>query len=158
MITIAPADDLTIVRALIIEYANSLGVDLSFQDLDHELSTLESFYELILLARDDERVAGCVALRRIDAELCEMKRLYVRPPFRGHNLGRELAERIIDAARKSGYQRMRLDTLPTMTAAIPLYRALGFVEIEPYRFNPIAGTRFMELTLFTRSRGDAESA
>lgn len=150
MITIAPADDLTIVRELITEYASSLGVDLSFQDLDHELSTLASFYELILLARDDDRVAACVALRRIDAETCEMKRLYVRPAFRGMNLGRDLAERIIDAARQRGYKWMRLDTLPTMTAAIPLYRALGFVEIEPYRFNPIAGTRFMELSLFRR--------
>lgn len=147
MITIAPADDLTIIRELITEYANSLGVDLSFQDLDHELSTLATFYELTLLARDDDRAAGCVALRRIDAEICEMKRLYVRPAFRGMNLGRELATHIIDAARERGYKRMRLDTLPTMTAAIPLYGALGFVEIEPYRFNPIAGTRFLELDL-----------
>ena len=147
MITIAPADDHTIVRELITEYTNALGVDLSFQDLHHELSTLATFYELILLARDDDRIAGCVALRRIDAEICEMKRLYVRPTFRGMNLGRQLAEHIIHAARERGYKRMRLDTLPTMTAAIPLYRALGFVEIEPYRFNPIAGTRFMELEL-----------
>ena len=156
MITIAPADDLTIVRELITEYANSLGVDLSFQDLDYELSTLNTFYELILLARDEDRVVGCVALRRIDDEICEMKRLYVRPAFRGLNLGRELATRIIDAARHRAYKRMRLDTLPTMTAAIPLYRALGFVEIEPYRFNPVAGTRFMELNLFTPRRGGAE--
>jgi ribosomal protein S18 acetylase RimI-like enzyme len=147
VITIAPADDLTIVRELITEYANSLGVDLSFQDLDHELATLSTFYELILLARDDDRVAGCVALRRIDVEICEMKRLYVRPAFRGINLGRELAKRVIDAARSRGYNRMRLDTLPTMSAAIPLYQSLGFVEIEPYRFNPVTGTRFLELKL-----------
>ncbi|MBV8543937.1 MAG: GNAT family N-acetyltransferase [Acidobacteria bacterium] len=158
MITIAPADHLTIVRELITEYANALGVDLSFQDLDHELSALDTFYELILLARDDDHVAGCVALRRIDDEICEMKRLYVRPAFRGMNLGRELAMRIIDAARNRGYKQMRLDTLPTMSAAIPLYQSLGFVEIEPYRFNPIPGTRFMELDLFTRRRGDAEGA
>ena len=149
MITIAPADDLSIVRELITEYANSLGVDLSFQDLDHELATLGEFYQLILVARDDDRVAGCVALRRIDDTICEMKRLYVRPAFRGHDLGRKLAERIIEEARQRGYQRMRLDTLPTMTAAIPLYRSLGFVEIEPYRFNPVEGTRFMELGLAT---------
>jgi ribosomal protein S18 acetylase RimI-like enzyme len=147
VITIAPADDLIIVRELITEYAQSLGVDLSFQDLDHELATLDSFYELILLARARDRAAGCVALRRIDQETCEMKRLYVRPEFRGMTLGRELAQHIIDAARDRGYKRMRLDTLPTMTAAIPLYRALGFVEIEAYRFNPVAGTRFMELDL-----------
>jgi ribosomal protein S18 acetylase RimI-like enzyme len=147
VITIAPADDLTIVRALITEYATSLGVDLSFQNLDHELATLEAFYEQILVVRDETRAAGCVALRRIDDEICEMKRLYVRPELRGHDLGRRLAERIIEEARQCGYQRMRLDTLPAMTAAIPLYRSLGFVEIAPYRFNPVEGTRFMELAL-----------
>ena len=147
MITIAPADDIDIVRELINEYASSLGVDLSFQDLDHELATLEVFYELILVTRDDDRVAGCVALRRIDDSICEMKRLYVRPTFRGQDLGRTLANRIIDEARGRGFKRMRLDTLPTMMAAIPLYESLGFVEIAPYRFNPVEGTRFMELAL-----------
>jgi len=147
VITIAPADDLTIVRGLITEYAASLGVDLSFQHLDHELATLETFYEQILVAREDQNAAGCVALRRIDAEICEMKRLYVRPEFRGHDLGRRLAEHSIEEARQRGYTRMRLDTLPTMTAAIPLYQSLGFVEIEPYRFNPVQGTRFLEVNL-----------
>jgi len=147
VITIAPAEDLSIVRELIAEYTGSLGVDLSFQDLDHELATLDEFYEVILLARDETRAAGCVAFRRIDETTCEMKRLYVRPEFRGHDLGRKLAERIIEEACQRGYQRMRLDTLPTMTAAIPLYQSLGFVEIEPYRFNPVEGTRFMELSL-----------
>jgi ribosomal protein S18 acetylase RimI-like enzyme len=147
VITIAPAEDLSIVRALITEYATSLGVDLSFQNLDHELATLDEFYEQILVARDETRAAGCVALRRIDDAICEMKRLYVRPAFRGHDLGRRLAERIIEEGRQRGYKRMRLDTLPTMTAAIPLYRSLGFVEIAPYRFNPFEGTRFMELAL-----------
>jgi ribosomal protein S18 acetylase RimI-like enzyme len=146
-ITIAPATDLAVVRQLITEYAGSLGVDLSFQDLDHELATLDEFYERILVACDDPQIAGCVALRRIDDATCEMKRLYVRPTFRGHNLGRRLAEAIIDDARQRGYQRMRLDTLPTMNAAIPLYQSLGFIEIAPYRFNPIEGTRFMELAL-----------
>jgi len=147
VIAIEPATDLQVVRELILEYASSLGVDLSFQDLDHELATLASFYELILVAKDGDRAAGCVALRRLDDTTCEMKRLYVRPEFRGHNLGRTLAERVIDEARHRGYARMRLDTLPTMTTAIPLYKSLGFVEIAPYRFNPIAGTKFMELGL-----------
>lgn len=147
MITIGPADDLAVIRELFTEYAQSLGVDLSFQDFDHELATLDEFYKRILVARDDAHAAGCVALRRIDDAACEMKRLYVRPAFRGHNLGRQLAERIIDEARQHGYKRMRLDTLSTMHAAIPLYQALGFVEIAPYRFNPIEGTRFMELAL-----------
>jgi ribosomal protein S18 acetylase RimI-like enzyme len=147
VIRIAPADDLTVVRELVAEYASSLGVDLSFQDFDHELATLDEFYELILVAREADRAAGCVALRHIDGATCEMKRLYVRPDFRGQTLGRQLATQIIDAARQRGYKRMRLDTLPTMTSAIPLYRSLGFVEIEPYRFNPVEGTRFMELAL-----------
>jgi len=147
VITIAPSDDLAVVSELITEYAISLGVDLSFQDLDHELATLDAFYELILVARSPDQAAGCVALRRIDETTCEMKRLYVRPQFRGRNLGRNLAEAVIGEARQRDYKRMRLDTLPTMNAAIPLYRSLGFVEIAPYRFNPIEGTRFMELTL-----------
>jgi ribosomal protein S18 acetylase RimI-like enzyme len=147
VIAIEPPHDLQVVRELILEYASSLGVDLSFQDLDHELNTLSDFYELVLIAHEGDRAAGCVALRRLDETTCEMKRLYIRPEFRGHNLGRTLAERIIDEARRRGYTRMRLDTLPTMTAAIPLYKSLGFVEIAPYRFNPIAGTKFMELRL-----------
>ncbi len=147
MIAIEPARDLEIVRELFAEYAASLGVDLSFQDFDRELNTLGKFYERILIAKEGGGAAGCVAMRCLDDATCEMKRLYIRPEFRGRNLGRTLAERIIDEARHRGYQRMRLDTLPRMTAAIPLYESLGFVEIAPYRFNPIAGTKFMELRL-----------
>jgi ribosomal protein S18 acetylase RimI-like enzyme len=147
VISIAPPNDLDVVRELFTEYATSLGVDLSFQGFDQELATLASFYELILVANEDGHAAGCVALRRLDETTCEMKRLYVRPGFRGRNLGRTLAERIIAAAPERGYARMRLDTLPTMNAAIPLYESLGFVEIAPYRFNPIEGTKFMEKPL-----------
>ncbi len=147
MIAIEPANDLQVVRELILEYASTLGVDLSFQDLDRELSTLGDFYELVLIAHEGDRAAGCVALRHLDDTTCEMKRLYIRPEFRGRNLGRTLAEHVIDEARHRGYMSMRLDTLPTMTAAIPLYESLGFVEIAPYRFNPIAGTKFLELRL-----------
>ena len=130
-------------RAFILEYAASLGVDLSFQDIEHELATLPVFYEAMFV----EPAAGFVALRRIDEEICEMKRLYVRPQCRGQNLGRALAEHVITEARNRGYKRMRLDTLPAMTAAMDLYRQLGFVEIAPYRFNPVEGSKFMELTL-----------
>jgi ribosomal protein S18 acetylase RimI-like enzyme len=149
---IEPTTDASIIRELLLEYAASLGVDLSFQDFEHELATLETYYELMLVARIEGDVAGCVALRRIDEQTCEMKRLYVRRSFRGHNLGRALAEAIIDQARRRGYARMRLDTLPAMTSAMALYESLGFRDIAPYRFNPIAGSRYMELDL-ARSAG-----
>ena len=147
MITIDRAGDLTIVRELFLEYATGLGVDLSFQDFDHEMETIADYYELILLARVDGNPAGCIALRRFDDTVCEMKRLYIRPPFRRLHLGRALAERIIAEARARGYRRMRLDTLPTMTAAIALYEALGFRDIAPYRYNPVEGARYLELEL-----------
>jgi ribosomal protein S18 acetylase RimI-like enzyme len=135
------------IRELLLEYAASLGVDLAFQDFEHELETLDRYYELMLLAREDGDVAGCIALRRIDAATCEMKRLYVRPAFRGRDLGRTLANAIIDEARQRGYARMRFDTLPSMQPAMRLYQSLGFRDIEAYRFNPIEGTRFLELAL-----------
>jgi ribosomal protein S18 acetylase RimI-like enzyme len=135
------------IRELILEYAASLGVDLSFQDFEHELATLDAYYELALLAREGDEAAGCIALRRIDEQTCEMKRLYVRPRFRGQNLGRTLAEAIIDEGRTRGYARMRLDTLPSMSSAMSLYESLGFRDIAPYRFNPIVGSRYMELVL-----------
>ncbi len=141
------AADANVVRELLLEYAAALDVDLSFQDFDHELATLDTYYELMLVARVDDRLAGCVALRRIDDETCEMKRLYVRPAFRGQDLGRALVAAIIDEACQRGYARMRLDTLPSMTSAMALYESLGFRDIEAYRFNPVAGTRFMELLL-----------
>jgi ribosomal protein S18 acetylase RimI-like enzyme len=144
---IEPAGDCAIVRELLLEYSSSLGVDLGFQDFQHELETLETYYEVILIAREGNETAGCIALRRIDAETCEMKRLYVRPASRGQDLGRALAAAIIIEARSRGYARMRLDTMPMMSSAIALYESLGFRDIAPYRFNPVAGTRFMELLL-----------
>jgi ribosomal protein S18 acetylase RimI-like enzyme len=139
------------VRALLREYAGALPFALDFQGFEDELATLPGAYApprgALLAARDGDRLAGCVALRPIDDETCEMKRLYVRPEQRGSGLGRRLVEAIVDAARERGYRRMRLDTTPGMEAAQALYEELGFREIAPYAHNPVAGTRFLQLEL-----------
>ena len=147
MIKIAPADDYDVVRELLREYAAGIGVDLSFQDFEKELESLATFYDRILIARSGDDVAGCVALRHISDITWEMKRLYVRPAFRGLGTGRALAVGIIEEARRRGYTRMRLDTLPTMNEAFALYESLGFHSIAPYRHNPVDGTKYLELEL-----------
>jgi putative acetyltransferase len=141
-------------RSLFQEYQKALDVDLSFQGFATELDTLPGEYASprgrLLLARDGDAVAGCVAMRPLTGDTCEMKRLYVTPRFRAAGVGRLLAERVITEARSAGYTRMYLDTLPTMKGAQRLYESLGFRDIRAYRHNPIAGTRYLGLDLGRR--------
>ncbi len=146
------AHDIQQVRELFEEYAAWLGINLCFQNFDKELAGLPGDYAppsgRLFLAAEDDKVMGCVALRKIGDGIGEMKRLYVRPAFRGRGLGRTLTEKLIAEASSLGYQRIRLDTLPgKMEQAVALYRSLGFQEIAPYYQNPVAGASFMELVL-----------
>jgi GNAT superfamily N-acetyltransferase len=139
-------------RELFLEYAKSLGFSLCFQNFDRELAELPGDYAppqgRLLLAEYEGQYAGCVALHKLETGICEMKRLYLRPQFRGKGLGRLLANRIIAEARHIGYRRMRLDTVePVMKDAVAMYRKLGFVEIASYCANPIVGALYMELRL-----------
>lgn len=153
--SIGTAQDYDIVRALFEEYAHSLNVDLCFQDFSTELQTLPGAYAPprggLLLARVDGAVAGCCALRPLDAadypNAAEMKRLYVRKAFRGFGLGRQLTEGILDVARQAGYACVLLDTLDEMESARALYADLGFEEIPPYYHNPIAGSHYLKVDI-----------
>jgi putative acetyltransferase len=151
-------------RQLFNEYSAWLQIDLCFQNFEKELAELPGDYASpdgrLILAYDDEELAGCVALRKIDEGICEMKRLFLRDRFRGKGLGRSLIEAIINEAKQIGYERMRLDTLPPkMDKAIALYNELGFKEIEPYYNNPVLGAVFMELSLEKiRSTSDSHPA
>ena len=145
-------EEITLARQLFEEYASWLEINLCFQNFDKELAGLPGDYALprgrLLLAIEDEQLAGCVALRPLPDRACEMKRLYVRPTFRGRGLGRKLVATILEAAREIGYERMLLDTLPgKMDQALAMYRRLGFKEIEAYYDNPVEGATFMELSL-----------
>ena len=152
-----PADHEAI-KALFREYAESLGFSLAYQDFDQELADFPGKYSspdgALLLARVGEEPAGTVALRKLDTGVCEMKRLYVKPQFRGRrttdgrSIGRALAEDIVGIGRERGYQRLRLDTIGgKMRQALSLYRSMGFVEIPPYYASPIPDTAYLELVL-----------
>ena len=147
------ASDLESVRALFREYADSLGVNLDYQGFEEEVRDLPGKYAppsgTLVLAFNDDELVGCVGVRPIDDEIAEMKRLYVRPSGRGLGLGRTLAEAAIRFATVTGYSRMRLDTLPQMDRAQELYRSLGFMPIDAYRYSAVPGTVFLELVLTT---------
>ena len=142
-------------REIFREYAASLAIDLAFQDFEHELATLPGEYApprgTLLMATVDGELAGCCALRPMDTvdypNASEMKRLYVRPAYRGLGLGRQVAEAILDAARMAGYDYVLLDTLDDMEAARGLYESLGFVEVPPFYFNPIPGAHYLKADL-----------
>jgi ribosomal protein S18 acetylase RimI-like enzyme len=145
-------DDLAAARRLFRAYADWLAVDLCFQNFEQEVATLPGAYAppqgRLLLAKVGGEAAGCVALRPLEPGICEMKRLWVEPGFAGAGLGRDLALAIIQTARDTGYERMRLDTMPArMPAAQHLYGTLGFVEIAPYYHNPLDGVVMLELAL-----------
>ena len=145
-------EQLAQVRALFLEYAESLGFSLCFQSFDEELASLPGMYAppegRLLVAYADGEAVGCTALHKLEDGICEMKRLYVRPWARGQGIGRKLSEQIVGEARLIGFRRMRLDTIENqMQTAVALYRAQGFREIPPYRDNPIPGALYMELDL-----------
>ena len=147
--------DYDMVRQLFREYAASLDFDLDFQDFGQEMKRLPGDYAppdgRLILAIINTVPVGCVALRRIDAQICEMKRLYTIPSIRGNGVGLYLVTSIIQVARNIGYEKMRLDTVPSMKSARHIYASVGFKEIMPYRYNPIAGATYMELDLLSIS-------
>ncbi len=151
ILQVQTGENLKFIKTLFKEYASSLDFDLDFQDFDKELANFPGDYAppkgCLLLAKDEDKIAGCVALRELSEGVCEMKRLYVKPQFRGLGIGKNLAEAIIQEAQKIGYTRIRLDTAPSMQEARALYMSLGFKKISPYRYNPIEGAEFMELSL-----------
>ena len=158
-VEIAPASsaaDIAEVKALFHEYAESLDFDLCFQGFDDEMASFPGKYAppkgTLLLARVEGEAAGAVGLRPLVDDICEMKRLYVRPTYRAFKVGRQLAERVLAAGQDLGYGAMRLDTLDSMAAAQALYRSLGFYEIAPYYENPIPGAHYFECNLAATGR------
>jgi len=153
-ITLTNADSseqIDVIRELFLEYGQSLDFNLCFQSFDEELKSLPGKYEppqgRLVLAAVGGKTAGCVALCPVADGVCEMKRLWVRPEFRGIKLGRRLAEHIMNEARSIGYEKMKLDTVKTMTSAISLYKSLGFTTTSAYRYNPVEGAIYMEIDL-----------
>lgn len=133
------------------QYADSLNIDLSFQDFDNELKTIRQQYNqpkgALILVYFDEKSIGCAGIRELSTDIAELKRMFILPEYRGHKIGKKLLEYSFETAQKLNYNKIRLDTLPDMIQAQNLYRSLGFYEINSYRYNPVAGTVFMEKIL-----------
>ena len=149
------AADIAVARTLFKEYEQSIGVSLCFQNFDQELANLPGDYAppsgRLLLVRVDDQIAGCIALRKLDDSTSEMKRLYLRPEFRGRGLGEPIVQTLIHEAKLIGYSKIRLDTIPgRMDQAINLYRSIGFKEIPAYYDSPFGDTLYMELDLTSR--------
>jgi ribosomal protein S18 acetylase RimI-like enzyme len=138
-------------KKLFLQYIQSLDFELTFQDVDRELQEISIEYNApvgaLLLAYDGDKAIACAGVRKIDAHIAELKRMFVDPDYRGLQLGQQLLQMALAAAKQLGYTSIRLDTVPNMHAAIKLYRSAGFYEIEPYRFNPMPGALFMEKEL-----------
>jgi GNAT superfamily N-acetyltransferase len=151
IIDAASMEQLETARGLFLEYERYLQVDLCFQKFEEELAALPGDYAVpdgaLLLAVAEDAATGCVAMRKIEPGVCEMKRLYVRPPFQRQGIGKQLAITIIDKAREVGYRKMRLDTLNTLDAAMALYASIGFRKINPYYDNPLPGAVYWEVDL-----------
>ncbi len=144
-------EDFQLAVGLFKEYADQIEVDLSFQKFDEEMANIEHQYSkpwgVLYLIYYREKLAGCFAIRKFESTICELKRMYLKESVRGSGLGKAMLLQSIEAAKSMQYQKMRLDTLPSMKLAIELYQKVGFYEIDPYRFNPIAGSKFFEIDL-----------
>lgn len=144
-------EDFQLAVDLFKEYADQIDTDLSFQKFEEELANIEHQYSkpwgTLYLIHQEEELVGCFAIRKFESTICELKRMYLKETVRGSGLGKTMLHKSFEAARSMQYQMMRLDTLPTMKSAIELYQKVGFYEIDPYRFNPIEGSKFFEIDL-----------
>lgn len=144
-------EDYLLAAELFKEYAAQIGIDLEFQGFKTELKNIQEIYSrpggALMLAYLYKELVGCAGIRKFENNICELKRMYLRQPVRGHGVGRALLQKSITLGRELNYTHMRLDTLPTMTQAIKLYEQEGFYEIQAYRFNPIQGTKYFEIVL-----------
>ncbi|MDN5201912.1 GNAT family N-acetyltransferase [Fulvivirgaceae bacterium BMA10] len=144
-------EDFNIGKALFLEYANELGIDLHFQNFEEELDSITKQYTspsgALLLLKEKNKAIGCVGIRKLEGNIGELKRMFIKKEYRNKGFGKPLLKKGIEMAKVLNYHKIRLDTLPTMEKALKIYTAIGFKEIKPYRYNPIVGTKFLELEI-----------